>query len=106
MAKGKAPPHAWKTGQSGNPSGRPIGARHLLADAFWRSLHEEWKRRGDEAMKAISDAYLSKLAIQAAPREMKLDADIKLGFAEALEQFSREYARRKGQPPGGVEGGS
>ena len=77
-----------------------------MADAFWRDLHAAWQKRGAKAIDKLTDADLAKLAIQAAPREVKMDADIKLGFAEALEQFSREYARRKGQPSGGVEGES
>jgi hypothetical protein len=33
MAIGKAPPHAWKPGQSGNPGGRPKAVRDLAVAA-------------------------------------------------------------------------
>lgn len=99
-------PSSWKPGQSGNPAGRPPGARSLLADAFWRDLHAAWQKRGAKAISQLSDAELAKLAIQAAPREVKMDADVRLGFAEALAEFSREYSRRAVRRTGGVEDGT
>jgi hypothetical protein len=77
-----------------------------LAQAVFADFYAEWQRRGSKVVEDLPDTDLAKLVVSTIPREVKLDADIKLGFAEALEQFSREYARRKGQPPGGVEGGS
>ena len=97
---------SWKPGESGNPTGRPLGSRQLLAQAVFADFYAEWQRRGSKVVEDLPDTDLAKLVVSTIPREVKLDADIKLGFAEALEQFSREYARRKGQPPGGVEGGS
>ena len=35
-------------GQSGNPKGRPLGARNRLSEAFIETLQEVWKERGRE----------------------------------------------------------
>ena len=44
----KAP---WKPGESGNPAGRPKGAKNKLSEAFFVDLHELWKTEGADALK-------------------------------------------------------
>lgn len=36
----------WKPGQSGNPAGRPIGARQRFADAFVGDVAATWEKHG------------------------------------------------------------
>jgi len=43
----KAP---WKPGQSGNPAGRPKGARSNLGEAFLQDCYELWKTEGKSAL--------------------------------------------------------
>ena len=50
--KRKAPPHAWKKGQSGNPSGKPQGARNK-ATMMVINLMEQG---AEEITKAVIDA--------------------------------------------------
>jgi uncharacterized protein DUF5681 len=40
----------WKPGQSGNPSGRPIGSRTVFSDNFVRDLASVWSEEGRETM--------------------------------------------------------
>ena len=40
----------WEPGQSGNPAGRPKGARSKLGEAFIKDLAEHWKANGSEAL--------------------------------------------------------
>ena len=36
----------WKKGQSGNPRGRPPGARDQLSQAVYRAMLEDWSENG------------------------------------------------------------
>lgn len=47
-----SPGRPWLPGQSGNPNGRPKGARNKLEEDFIRDLHEAWKRDGKAAIDA------------------------------------------------------
>jgi hypothetical protein len=40
----------WKPGQSGNPNGRPAGARQSFSAAFLRDLAEVWAEHGKATM--------------------------------------------------------
>ncbi len=41
---------SWRPGQSGNPSGRPIGSRSAFSSAFLSDLMAVWQEHGRETM--------------------------------------------------------
>ena len=43
----------WKPGQSGNPAGRPKGARAKLSEKFCRALLNDFKDNGVEAIEKM-----------------------------------------------------
>ena len=40
----------WRPGQSGNPNGRPVGARQTFSAGFHRDLAEVWQAHGRDSM--------------------------------------------------------
>ncbi len=69
-------PYEFKPGQSGNPAGRPKGARTKLADQFLKDIYEDWKEHGIEAIKKVRvkkpDVYLRVVA-DLIPKDIKLE---------------------------------
>ncbi len=48
-------PYAYKPGQSGNPAGRPKGARNKLGEAFIEALHEDFQTHGVSVIAAVRE---------------------------------------------------
>lgn len=56
----------WKPGQSGNPAGKPKGARHKLGEAFLEAMHQDFKAYGSAVVAQVReekpDQYLKVIA--------------------------------------------
>ena len=44
----------WKPGQSGNPAGKPPGARHAFSQGFIRDFALVWQEEGLEAVRKVA----------------------------------------------------
>lgn len=68
----------WKPGESGNPKGRPKGARNRLGTAFLEALEADFSEHGVEAIERVwrdkPEVYI-KLVADLVPKEASLNID-------------------------------
>jgi hypothetical protein len=65
----------WLAGQSGNPNGRPIGARAKIAERLLSDIADVWEEQGKTVLERLAKddpAALAKIAYGLLPREMLL----------------------------------
>ena len=96
----------FKPGQSGNPAGRPRGARSKLGEDFLKAIQEDFAAHGVEAIQRVRterpDVYL-KVVASILPRESKLTIDDKKRDATdwtraELVAFLNSATNRKKEP--------
>jgi len=66
----------WKPGQSGNPAGRPLGARSKFSMAFYEDLLDVWTEHGREAMVTTAKkdpATFVRVAASLMPKQVKAE---------------------------------
>lgn len=65
---------AFKPGQSGNPAGKPKGARNKLQEAFWKDFAGAWEQHGVGALLKVATedpATFVKVAASVMPKEIE-----------------------------------
>jgi hypothetical protein len=71
--------HEFKPGQSGNPKGRPRGARSKLSELFIEELYRDFQIHGVDAIKEVREVrphdYL-KVVASLLPKELNVRADV------------------------------
>jgi hypothetical protein len=67
---------AWQAGQSGNPAGRPLGARSRLSEAFVAAVAAEFDRRGTDCLRQLDARDFVYVALALVPKNAKLDLEI------------------------------
>jgi hypothetical protein len=79
------PAHLFKPGQSGNPAGRPKGARSKLAADFLADLAASWKEHGPAALVRCAKDHpekYCKIVADLMPREAVIDIEMQHVFVE------------------------
>ena len=83
---------AWKPGQSGNPAGRPIGARSKLGEIFLQDLQTVWTKHGISALEAAAiekPAEFVRVIASLLPRQLDVSAAVVIDAPEFLDRFRR-----------------
>ncbi len=89
-------------GVSGNPAGRPKGARNKLAEQFFVDMYDAWKGRGIEAINAVIDsrpADFLRAMTAIVPKELKVENTVELKDGD-LERRIRSLLRVLGAEVG------
>ena len=64
---------AWKPGQSGNPAGRPLGARARISEKLIADIADVWETYGSNVLRRLAaqdPATLAKIAYGLLPRDV------------------------------------
>ena len=98
----------FKPGQSGNPLGKPKGARNKLGEAFIEALHDDFNEHGVEAiqtMRSTDPSSYVRVIAGLLPKEFKIETTSDL-TDEQLDARIRQLASALeigiGGPPGGT----
>jgi hypothetical protein len=58
----------WQPGQSGNPAGRPKGAKSEFTEQFWRDIRDAWRDGGADAIRRMMRDMPDKFVVVAASK--------------------------------------
>jgi hypothetical protein len=84
---------AWTKGQSGNPAGRPAGARSVLSEQFLSALQADFEMHGVRVIAKVRrykpEEYL-KLISRIVPQKIDLGGSIDVPVSERREDIQRK----------------
>jgi hypothetical protein len=99
-ASKERPAHLFKPGASGNPAGRPPGARSKFSEAFIQDLASIWEARGIEVLQECATkepGTFLKVCASLMPRDVRLD--VTLDAAGFVDRFRNAIKMLGNTPP-------
>ena len=80
----------WKKGQSGNPAGRPKGAKDQLSRAVYQGMLEDWAEHGLEVIQKVREKK-PELYLQAVIRLVPTSHDLTFDDARrSIDEYTTE----------------